>query len=130
MNILGVGGNVDPLKPEGQVELSRSLQVATAALDSTGMCLFVAFAVLDKPEALEAICRMISALTGKPFSADDFQALGKRVLIGERHFNRGAGFTPAEDRLPWFFHQEPLSPLGTTFTVPDEELDTLFSFEK
>jgi len=29
-NILGVGGKVDPLKPEGQAELSRNLQIATA----------------------------------------------------------------------------------------------------
>ena len=35
-NILGVGGSVNPLKPEGQVELSRNLQVATAAVDATG----------------------------------------------------------------------------------------------
>ena len=42
-NILKVGGFVDPLKPEGQVELSRNLQIATAAVDSTGMCLFIAF---------------------------------------------------------------------------------------
>jgi len=33
-NIMKVGGYVDPLKPEGQVELSRNLQIATAALDS------------------------------------------------------------------------------------------------
>ncbi|MBI5231578.1 MAG: aldehyde ferredoxin oxidoreductase, partial [Coriobacteriales bacterium] len=33
-NILGVGGTVDPLSPEGQVELSKNLQIATAMLDS------------------------------------------------------------------------------------------------
>ena len=38
-NILGVGGSLDPLSREGQVELSRNLQIATAAIDSTGMCL-------------------------------------------------------------------------------------------
>ena len=31
-NILGVGGSVDPLKPEGQYELSQGLQIATASL--------------------------------------------------------------------------------------------------
>jgi aldehyde:ferredoxin oxidoreductase len=41
------------LKPEGQVELSRNLQIATAAIDSTGMCLFIAFAILDQPENLQ-----------------------------------------------------------------------------
>jgi len=130
LNILGVGGNVDPLKPEGQVEISRNLQIATAALDAAGLCLFVAFAVLDKPEALDAICEMIAALTGTPFTPDDYAALGKQVLVLERTFNRAAGFTRADDRLPRFFSEEKLAPLGTTFTVPDEELDTVFSFEK
>ncbi len=36
-NILGVGGSVDPLSKEGQVELSRNLQIDTAATDSTVM---------------------------------------------------------------------------------------------
>ena len=48
-NILKVGGDVNPLSPEGQIELSRNLQIATAAVDSTGMCLFIAFALLDQP---------------------------------------------------------------------------------
>jgi len=32
---------LDRRKREGQAELSRSLQIATAAVDSTGMCLFI-----------------------------------------------------------------------------------------
>src|SRR4030043_499850 len=49
-NIMKVGGYVDPLKPEGQIELSRNLQITTAAVDATGMGLFIAFAVLDQPQ--------------------------------------------------------------------------------
>ena len=48
-NLLGVGGKVDPLSNEGQAELSKNLQIATAAIDATGLCLFVAFPVLDTP---------------------------------------------------------------------------------
>ena len=44
-NILKCGGFVDPLKKEGNVELSRNLQIATAAIDSTGMPLRGGFAV-------------------------------------------------------------------------------------
>jgi aldehyde:ferredoxin oxidoreductase len=51
-NILNVGGKVDPLTKDGQVELSRNLQIATAAIDSTGMCLFIAFAALDDEKCL------------------------------------------------------------------------------
>ena len=54
-NILKVGGYVDPLKPEGQIDLSRNLQIATAAVDSTGMCLFIAFAIMDQPDTFQAL---------------------------------------------------------------------------
>lgn len=127
-NILSVGGRVDPLRPEGQVQLSRDLQIATAAIDSAGLCLFVAFAVLDDPSALEGICEMLAGLTGHPCSAADFLDLGKRTLACERQFNASAGFTPAADRLPDFFKTEPLAPHQATFQVPDEELDKLFDF--
>ena len=60
-NILNVGGAVDPLKPDGQVALSRDLQVATAAIDATGMCLFIAFAILDQEATFQALIDMINA---------------------------------------------------------------------
>ena len=43
-------------------------------------------------------------------------------------FNAAAGFTSADDRLPYFFKTEKLSPHDTVFDVPDEELDTVFNF--
>ena len=129
-NFLSVGGKVDPLKPEGQVELSRNLQIATAAIDSAGLCLFVAFAVLDDSNAMDAICEMFAALGGQPFDGNDFAAIGSQTLTREREFNAGAGFTAADDRLPDFFKTEKLKPHDATFTVSDEELDQVFSFTK
>ena len=127
-NILKVGGSVDPLKPEGQVELSRNLQVATAAVDATGMCLFIAFAVLDQPETFQALIDMLNAFYGLNMTGDDFAALGKRVLKAERDFNTRAGFTAQDDRLPAFFKNEPVGPHNVTFQVKDEELDKVFNW--
>lgn len=127
-NILKVGGYVDPLQAEGQAELSRNLQVATAAVDSTGMCLFVAFAVLDQPETFQALIDLINAFYGLSLTADDVVALGKSVLKSERDFNARAGFTKADDRLPEFFKKELLPPHNVTFTVKDEELDSVFNW--
>lgn len=129
-NILGSGGKVDPLKPEGQVALSRNLQVATAAVDSTGLCLFVAFALLDNPEALPTVVEMINAQYGTELTVDDVTKYGQEVLKIEREFNRRAGFTPAHDRLPAWMKTEPLPPHNTVFDVSDEELDQVFNFEK
>lgn len=127
-NILNVGGSVDPLKPEGQIELSRNLQIATAAVDSTGMCLFVAFAVLDQPETFQALIDMINAFYGLNLTADGVAELGKSVLKNERTFNALAGFTSSQDRLPEFFKNQPLPPHNVTFAVKDEALDTVFNW--
>ncbi len=126
-NILKVGGHVDPLKKDGQVDLSRNLQIATAAVDSTGLCLFVAFAVLDEPKALPRIVDMLNAQYGLALTVDDVTALGKSILRTEREFNARAGFTNSHDRLPEFFNEE-LDPHGTTFDFTGAELDEVFDF--
>ena len=127
-NLLGVGGSVDALKPEGQVELSRNLQIATAAIDSTGMCLFIAFAILDQPDTFNALVDLVGGFIGQPMTADDVTALGKSVLKNERAFNQAAGFTAKDDRLPDYFKNEALAPHNVTFGVTDEELDTVFNW--
>jgi aldehyde:ferredoxin oxidoreductase len=127
-NILKVGGYVDPLKPEGQIDLSRNLQIATAAIDSTGMCLFIAFAVLDQPDTFQALIDMLNAFYGLNLTADDVVALGKNVLKMERDFNASAGFTAKHDRLPEYFKKEPLPPHNVTFQVTDEDLDRVYNW--
>jgi aldehyde:ferredoxin oxidoreductase len=127
-NIMKVGGEVDPLKVEGQVELSRNLQIATAAVDSTGMCLFIAFAVLDQPDTFQALIDMINGFYGLELTADDVTELGKTILKAEREFNRRAGFTAMDDRLPRFFKREKLAPHDVDFDVPDEQLDEVFNW--
>jgi len=127
-NILGVGGSVDPLKPEGQAELSRNLQIATAAIDATGMCLFIAFAVLDQPDTFQALVDLVGSFVGADMTGDDVTELGKNILKMERDFNKRAGFTNKDDRLPQFFKDEALPPHNVTFGVTDEDLDQVFNF--
>jgi aldehyde:ferredoxin oxidoreductase len=110
------------------VTLSKNLQIATAMLDSLGLCIFVAFPVLDIPEAFTAIHEMVEAFTGEKWDAADLMQLGREVLTFERLFNEGAGFTAEDDRLPKWFKTTPLPPHNVVFTVPDEELDTVFDF--
>jgi aldehyde:ferredoxin oxidoreductase len=127
-NLLGVGGSVDPLKPEGQIELSRNLQIATAAVDATGMCLFIAFPLLDQPETFQALIDMINALYGLELTGDDVTALGKAILKNEREFNKKAGFTAEHDRLPRYFTTDALAPHQVRFTVKDKDLDAVFNW--
>jgi aldehyde:ferredoxin oxidoreductase len=127
-NILNVGGSVDPLSKVGQVELSRNLQIATAAIDSTGMCLFIAFAALDNKECLPALIDLINARFGIALTADDVTKLGKYILNTEHDFNLRAGFTNLDDRLPDFFYTEPLPPHNVVFDFTGEEIDSFWNF--
>ncbi len=126
-NVLGVGGTVDPLKKEGQVDLSKNLQVATAALDSTGLCLFVAFPILDNGDALPEVANMINAKYNSSIDVSDIVELGKNILRIEKEFNKNAGFTKAHDRLPEFF-KEKFAPHNVAFDITDEELDSTLDF--
>ncbi len=127
-NILNVGGFVDPLKKDGQVELSRNLQIATAAVDSTGMCIFVAFPALDIPECLPALIDMINARFGISLTGDDVTNLGKHILKVERQFNIEAGFTKEHDRLPEFFKTEQVAPHNAVWDFSDAEIDEFWNF--
>jgi aldehyde:ferredoxin oxidoreductase len=127
-NILKVGGHVDPLQTDGQVALSRQLQVGTAAIDSAGLCIFVTFATGDQPETFQALIDMINAFYGLKLTADELSAMGKKVLSAERDFNARAGFTAEDDRLPRFFEQERVAPHDVVFDIPGEELDEVYAW--
>ena len=69
------GGRIrDPSTPKGRSNFSGNLQIATAAVDSTGMCLFVAFAVLDQPETFQALIDLLNAFYGLNLTGDDVVA--------------------------------------------------------
>ncbi len=124
--IMGVGGASDPLSPE-TAELSRSLQYSTAVIDTTGHCLFTAFAVLDIPEGLEGMVQEVNGVLGTELTVEDIPDIGKQIIDVEKEFNKKAGFTREDDRLPEFMLEEELPPHNQVFDVPDEELDKVFN---
>lgn len=128
-NVIGeyMARKLNPLKPEGQVKASRNAQIAMAAVDCTGLCILAAVA-MAAPEAGEAFVKALSAKLGTPLGPDAVPQLGIRTLKAEREFNRKAGFTNKDDRLPEFFYKEALPPHNTVFEITDAELDTTFAF--
>jgi aldehyde:ferredoxin oxidoreductase len=121
-NVLKCGGNVDGHKKEGNIEISKNLQVATAAVDSLGLCLFVAFAVLDDARGVPCMAKLVSGLVGKEVTVDDVVAMGVNCLKDELDFNKRAGFTEADDQLPRFFREETLPPHNVGWDFTAEEL--------
>ena len=123
--ILGVSGKLDPLNPD-KAELARNFQYATAFIDSTGHCLFIAFAILDIASGFEGMIEECNGVLGTEWTADDVSRIGKEILDLERDFNRRAGFTKLDDRLPEFMTLEPLPPHDVVWDIADSEIDKVF----
>jgi aldehyde:ferredoxin oxidoreductase len=124
-NIAEWGGKLDPFSAEGQVENSRNSQIHMAVVDTVGIC---DFAQSGFAAGIGNACHMVAAKSGKPFNEDDWNALGKRIIKAELEFNRNAGFTNKDDRLPKMFYEEPLPPHNKVVIISDEEMDKTFDF--
>ncbi len=93
--ILGVPEKTDPLVTDGKAGLLMAFQDATAAVDSTGLCIFTTFAW-----TLNDIAPQINADLESEWTVDRLQKTGTRIWNLERNFNLAAGLTGADDRLP------------------------------
>jgi aldehyde:ferredoxin oxidoreductase len=122
-----VTGKLDPLKTDGQVEASRHHQIIMAVVDSIGLCVLASY-VLSTPRGEAAFIRAISAKLGVDLELASLIDMGVGILKAEREFNRKAGFTNEDDRLPRFFYEEPLPPHNTVVKIDDDDMDKTFEF--
>ena len=93
--VLGIPVKTDPVESEGKPELVKAFQDATAAFDSSGLCVFTTFAwgVADLAPQLQAAC-------DEAFTTEELEKIGERIWNMEREFNNAAGFTAKDDSLP------------------------------
>ncbi|HTX70165.1 MAG TPA: aldehyde ferredoxin oxidoreductase family protein [Thermoleophilia bacterium] len=103
VEVLGQLTPMDPRVTEGKAALDIAFQNLTAALDSTGACLFSTFGI-GAPELAE----MLSAVTGVEYPVDEFMKIGERVWNAERLWNLQQGYTAADDTLPKRLLTEPI----------------------
>lgn len=122
-NAFGARNQVNPLGIEGQKELSLKLQLISAMLDSTGLCLFARPPVISDPQLM---VDMLNGIFGWNWSTDDLDQSNRELLRTELEFNARAGITSTDYRIPEYMREEPLSPHNTVFDVPDSELDAIF----
>ncbi len=126
-NLEAFGGTVEPHGAKGQVEISRNTQIHMAAVDTAGICDF-AQSGLATDEGIANVYTMMSAKSGLEFGEKQWTELGRTVIKAELEFNRNAGFTSKDDRLPPMFYNEPLPPYNVVVKVSDEEMDSTFDF--
>jgi aldehyde:ferredoxin oxidoreductase len=123
--ILGVSGKVDQFDKD-KSDLARGFLEATAFIDSSGHCLFIAFAILDIASGFEGVVEECNGVLGTDWTMDDVGRIGKEILAKERAFNKAAGMNAADDRMPEFMKIETLPPHDVIWDVPDEALDAVF----
>jgi aldehyde:ferredoxin oxidoreductase len=122
---LTIRAKVNHLDPKGQAELSRTVQINMAGYDTLGACIFAGFGFAAAPETIRDL---LNARYDWGVGSDILQVLGRESLKWEREFNRLAGFTKAQDRLPEWMTQEALPPHNVVFDVPVEDLDGVFNW--
>ncbi len=116
---------VDHSDPDAQLEPVKNLNIETMVMDTLGLCLFTARVSLDRTEFIE---EAVSALAGWKVGFEDLKKQAKKILALERDFNRKAGFTATDDRLPSFMRTEPLPPNDTVFDVSEKDHERFYNW--
>ncbi len=94
---------------EELAEQSYQAQLRTVIPDATGLCMF-GRTVTDAHH--ELIVNAMNDAHDAGLVPDDLKVMAAETLRLEHQFNVQAGFGEADDELPGFFHDEPLSPSG------------------
>ena len=113
-------GQIDHQRPEGQMELSRNIQVVVAYYDKL-CCLFVSRGVVTKPELLVDV---INAVYGTKYGPEYLIDLGKEIVKLEQVFNISAGV--GQDYIPEFMKYEKLEPHGLVSDIPQQDYDNFW----
>ena len=122
---LTIRAKIDHLDPNAQKEASLNAQLNMAGYDTLGACIFAGFGYAATPDGV--VKRLLQARYGWEDIPDDIlQALGRETIKLERQFNKQAGFTAKDDRLPEWMTKEALPENGSVFDVSEETLDHIF----
>ena len=121
---LTMGRAFDDAGRSAQAYVSNKLQVAMAFADSM-MCIFAFSHIVP---GLPLLGEMMGALYGGDSSYSRVTGMGVKTLLTERAFNKMAGMTKEDDRLPEFFYNERSDATGSKFDINDVELDLIFDF--
>ena len=122
---LTIRAQVNHLDPTQQREVSLNAQLNMAGYDTIGACIFAGFGYAATPDGV--VKRLLKSRYGWDDLPDNIlQELGKQTIKLEREFNKRAGFTAKDDRLPEWMTKEAIPENGSVFDVSTEVLDHIF----
>lgn len=106
---------------EGQVAASAQVQNFSAIADNC-MCLFCLQAIATD---LPVLGELMAGLYGEDWNFNRLGGVAAQTLQMERQFNKAAGLTSEDDRLPDFFYTEPSPLTGAVFDITPEEMNVI-----
>ncbi len=112
--VLGRGGQLDPMATAGKGEMVWDGQQRNAIYDSIGICKFFTYAA-----GLDELLELYTASTGFDMNRNEFDMVGRRVAVLTRAFNNREGFGRDQDTLPGRVMKSGSNP------VTDLELDAM-----
>ncbi len=122
---LTIRAQVNHLDPTQQKDVSLNAQLNMAGYDTIGACIFAGFGYAATPDGV--VKRLLKSRYGWEDVPDNIlQALGRETIKLEREFNKRAGFTREDDRLPKWMMEEAIPENGSVFDVSEETLDHIF----
>jgi len=114
---------IDQKKAEGQVPLSKGLQIVNTLFDILGLCLFLKGSIASE-EVL--VTQLLQSKTGLTMEYDEWLSLSKKLITMEKEFNEKAGLNFGRNLLPEFLRREKLPPFDVLFDVPQDEIDGFY----
>ena len=120
---LTVFAPVDHADPTLAVSVSKANQIQRAAYDALGLCVFNIGSTGRNPEI---IIEMVKNAYGLDLSEDWLNELGRKVIKAELLFNRAAGLTKEDDRIPAYFAEETVAPTQNIWNVSQAEMDHMW----
>jgi len=116
---------IDHRDPNLAIKFSRIAQIQRAAYDALDLCAFNTSATGQRPDIVVEMLRKVYEVD---LPDNYLDILGRQVIDLELAFNRAAGLTAADDRIPDYFKTDALTEVvSTVFDVPDAELDAIWA---
>lgn len=116
---------IDHRDPSLAVKYSKIAQIQRAAYDALDLCAFNTSATGQRPDIVVEMLRKVYEVD---LPDNYLDILGRKVIDLELAFNRAAGLTAADDRIPDYFKTDALTEVvPTVFDVPDAELDAIWA---
>ena len=101
--VLALPRLVDRFATQGKAGIVAVHQDTAAVVDSLVVCKFANMAATE-----EHFARLLTAISGLTFTAQDLNQIGRRVWNLEKLYNLREGFTAADDTLPERLLNEPV----------------------